>query len=388
MGASPEFGKTQLTRLLIKLNRDRMTGMVTVKDNRRFIRIYLHHGHVVSADGVDVESRLIKEIVQKKGLSANELTDLAKLRERDPSALGKALVDRGLISRAVWSRFLVFKVKQVLAAAIQMTRAELGFSEGPADIPPSNRIDHSFFQLLVETVKGLRNLEFLRSRIPGSETVLDSSAGMESVRREVPLSPSEEQALALVDGRRTVGDIQAESGLGGSAFLRTLFLLLCLGMIEPSGRAEGKGNVDIEETVHLYLDLLKIIETNLQREVGKQFQKVFKECLTELGSPTRELFEPLQNSRKQQEDLVLEISSRFRREDRGKDGILFLKSSFNKLVFLLIMRMKRMLGTGLTEKTIREMMSILDYVEKYRQDTEMMNYVKGNLQDYLRQVKG
>ena len=52
------------------------------------------------------------------------------------------------------------------------------------------------------------------------------------------------------------------------------------------------------------------------------------------------------------------------------------------------MRMKRVLGIGLAEKTIQEMRSILDYVEKYRQDTEMMNYIKGNLQDYLRRIKG
>jgi hypothetical protein len=32
-------------------------------------------------------------------------------------------------------------------------------------------------------------------------------------------------------------------------------------------------------------------------------------------------------------------------------------------------------------------MNILGYVEKYRQDTEVMNYVKGNLKDYLRQLK-
>jgi len=388
MGSSPEFGKTQLITLLIKLHRDRMTGMVTVKDDRRFLRIYLRGGHVVSADGVDAESRLIKEIVQKKGLASNELTDLAKLRERDPSSLGQALVDRGIISQEVWGRFLLFKVKQVLSAAIQMTNADLGFSESPVDIPPLNRIDYNLFQLLMETVKGLQNEDLFRSRIPGPDTVLELSADAESLRRNVPLSPSDEQVFALVDGRRRVEDIQAESGMDAPVLLKTLFLLLCFGMVEPSGRAAGNTGVDIEETVHLYLDLLKIIETNFRKEVGKQFEKVFSESLDELGSLHHALFEPLSGSQKAQEDLVQEISARFRKQDRGENGGLFLKSSFNKLVFLLIMRMKRVLGIGLAEKTIQEMTNILNYVEKYRQDTEMMNYVKGNLQDYLRQVKG
>ena len=388
MGASPEFGKTQLTTLLIKLNRDRLTGRVTVKDNRRFLRIYLRGGHVVSADGMDVESRLIKEIVQKKRLPASEVTGLAKLRERDPSALGRALVDRGVVSQEAWNRFLVFKVKQILAVAIQMTNAELGFSETPVDIPPLNRIDYNLFQLLVETVKGLRNEDLFQSRVPGPEAVLEQTLEAESVRKQVLLSPSEERVLGLVDGRRRVGDIQAESGLDASGVLKTLFLLLCFGMVEPLERAPDGDGADIEETVHLYLDLLKIIEANFQKEVGKQFEKVFSECLNELGSRSGALFEPLRGSRASQEDLVQEISARFREGDPGRDGELFLKSSFNKLVFLLLMRMKRVLGIGLVEKTIQEMRSILDYVEKYRQDTEMMNYIKGNLQDYLRRIKG
>ena len=51
------------------------------------------------------------------------------------------------------------------------------------------------------------------------------------------------------------------------------------------------------------------------------------------------------------------------------------------------MKMKEILGVNLTENAIKEMMNILEYVEKYRQDTELMNYVGGNLKDYLRQIK-
>ena len=51
------------------------------------------------------------------------------------------------------------------------------------------------------------------------------------------------------------------------------------------------------------------------------------------------------------------------------------------------MQMKKVMGVNMTEKTILEMMNIMSYVEKYRQDTELMNYIKENLEDYLRQIK-
>ena len=86
------------------------------------------------------------------------------------------------------------------------------------------------------------------------------------------------------------------------------------------------------------------------------------------------------------EETVLEITARFREEGGEADGGLFIKSSFNKLIYLLIMQMKKVMGVNMTEKTILEMMNILNYVEKYRRKTELMKYVKDNLEDYLRQI--
>jgi hypothetical protein len=48
--------------------------------------------------------------------------------------------------------------------------------------------------------------------------------------------------------------------------------------------------------------------------------------------------------------------------------------------------MKKSLGTGITEKALNEMLKVVTYVEKYGHDQEMMNYIRGNLEDYARQV--
>ena len=385
MGDTSASRTTQLPKLLIKLNRDQMTGMVTVKDDRRSLRIHLRQGHVVSADGLDAESRLIKEIAGKKGLSPEEVQELQRIRQKDPHAFGRTLVERGIVSSEIWNRFLVLKVKQTLAAAFQMHEANLGFSESAVDIPPPDLIDYNLFQLLVETVKGMKDEASFKLAVPGPAEVFDTSPEAETLKSHVALSPSEERILSLVDGRRDVGEILAAGDMDEPGLKRTLYLLLAFGMIQPTG---GRGGaVNYGETVHLYLDLLKIIEANFRKEVGKQFEKFLTESLMELGARTGALFEGLDLSRDTQDDFARQVAATCESENEQRDGTLFLKSSFNKLVYLLIMRMKKVLGVSLTEKTIREMMNILDYVEKYRKDTEMMNYVKGNLEDYLKQVK-
>ncbi len=387
MGPTPKSKTSQLPKLLIKLNRDQLTGTVTIKDNKRSLRIYLKQGHVVSADGLDFESRLIKELISKKGLSQGEVNELGRIREKNPHSLGRTLMDRGFVSPEVWARFLLFKVKQILAAAFQMSEAELGFSENPVEAPPSDIIDYNFFQLLMETVKGVRDEAVFRNSVAGPEGVYDTSADTDWMKGKLPLTPSEEAVLNLMDGRRTVGDVTSAGVMGEPDVYRTLYVLLCFGMIQPAGAGPDEDGVNLEEIARLYLDLLGIIEANFRKEVGKQFEKVFKDSLKELGTASGTLFESVDLSRGEQDETARQVASRCLGETGEGEGLLFLKGSFNKLIYLLLMRMKKVLGVSLAEKTILEMMNILDYVERYRQDAEMMNYVKGNLEDYLRQVK-
>ena len=68
------------------------------------------------------------------------------------------------------------------------------------------------------------------------------------------------------------------------------------------------------------------------------------------------------------------------------EGRLVLSSSFNKLLFLLIMRMEKLLGKALAERSLKQMMNILQDVERYRREPEIMDYVRGNLRDYLQQI--
>lgn len=388
MGSTPRSKTSQLPKLLIKLNHDQLTGMVSVKDNKRSLRIHLKQGNVVGADGLDVESRLIKEVVSKKGLSPAEGDELARIRVKDPGSLGRVLMDRGLVSSGVWQRFLLLKVRQILMAAFQMTEAELGFSAGQADSSPSDAIDYHFFQLLTETVKDVRDEAVFRKHIDGPDGVYETTADTDRLRTKVPLTPAEEGVLNLVDGRRKVGDLISAGILAESDIYRTLYLLLCLDMIQPGGAGTEEGGANLEETARLYLDLLSIIEVNFRKEVGKQFDKAFEESIRELGPASGSLFESVALSRGEQGDTAKQVSSKCISQSGQGEADLFLKSSFNKIIYLLIMRMKKVLGVGLAEKTILEMMNILEYVEKYRQDAEMMNYVKGNLEDYLRQIKG
>jgi hypothetical protein len=389
MDETPNSKELFLANLLLKLHHDEMTGIVTVKDNQRALRVYLQRGHIVCAEGIDKETPLLREIGTKRNLSEAQVQELRSIREKDPQSLGRVLVEKKIITQAVWSKFLELKVKAVLAAAFDMDHAEVGFSKSNLDIPPINFIDCNILQLLLDTLRGIEGLERLKARIPGDSAAFALSPESESLKAAIPLSPMEQRVLSMVDGQRTVQQIMKIGGLDPLSVYKNLYLLSCFGLIRvvrEKGKEEEAG-ADYGEIINLYLDLLGIIETHYRKEVGKEFENVFRKCKEELTGQSKELFQDVVLFKDNQGPAREEISRRFASQGKAAEGRLMLLSSFNKLLFLLVMRMKKLLGLGLAEKTLNEMMNILGYVEKYRQDTEVMNYVKGNLKDYLRQLK-
>ncbi|MBN1101950.1 MAG: hypothetical protein JXL84_00905 [Deltaproteobacteria bacterium] len=388
MDANPNSKELFLANLLLKLHHDEMTGVVTVKDNRRALRIYLQRGHIVSAEGIDKEIPLLKEIGAKRNLTDAQKQELRDVLEKDPQSLGRVLIEKKIINRAVWSKFLELKVKAVLAAAFDMDHAEVGFSKTNLDTPSINFIDYNILQLLLDTLRGIEILDRLKARIPDDNTAFALSPDSESLLAAIPLSPMEQRVLSMVDGQRTVRQIMQTGGLDPLSVYKNLYLLICFGLIRVvrKGKEEEAG-ADYSEIINLYLDLLGIIETHYRKEVGREFENVFRKCKEELTGQSRELFQDVVLFKDHHAQAREEISRRFTSQSKAAEGRLVLLSSFNKLLFLLVMRMKKLLGLGLAEKTLNEMMNILGYVEKYRQDTEVMNYVKENLKDYLKQLK-
>jgi hypothetical protein len=70
-----------------------------------------------------------------------------------------------------------------------------------------------------------------------------------------------------------------------------------------------------------------------------------------------------------------------------RDGRLVLLTSFSKLLYLLIMRMKKLLGKKRALKTIREMIRALVHFDPGKKNAETLLYAQKNLEDLARQMQ-
>jgi hypothetical protein len=366
-----------------------MTGMVTVKRELRAIEIYMKSGHVVYAEGIDRESQLLKEIAKKKRLDQTQLAELKKIREEEPQSIGQVLLKRKLISRQVWYKFLELKVKHNLVAALQMENADLGFSRSELPILPINCIDHNIVQLLLDTIRDIKTPEYFKKDVQGDSAIFSPSGHADELKSKIPLSPTEQNIFSMLDGEKTVGAIITDTGLDTENIYGYLYLLTSFDLVElvTEESKESEAVFEYVEIINFYLDLVRIIETYFTKEVGREFENIFNAIKDELPTQSKTLFQGLNLSVDIQNHVVEEIYGNVARQGTTTEGRLILLTSFNKLIFLLIMRMKKVLGTGLAEQTLNEMMNILQYVEKYKQDDAMMKYVRGNLEDYLNQIR-
>ena len=388
MDAHPNFKKSNFSTPFLKIYHEKKTGVVTVKSDRVTIKIYLDNGLLVYAEGLDTDRTLIRKIAARKGLGQNQLNKLIKLRESNPHLLGKTLIESGLISRSAWDKFLILSVRYHLTTALQMDEADLEFTESGLHISPINSVNRDFIELLIDTIRGIKDKAFFKKFVPGPQACFQRTANKGDLEAQISLISTEQTLLSIIDGQRTVEDISSSTGIGQEDLYQVFYLLLFLEFIAPAQeKGEEKGGVDYGETINLYLDFFRILETNFKSEVGREFEAVLEQCMKELAGQKVELFQGIDLRAEPHEKIASKIHDRFSSLLASGENPLILSTSFNKLLYLLIMRMKKVLGDRITEDTINEMLNMVSYVQKYKQDAEMINYMRRNLEDYLHQIQ-
>jgi hypothetical protein len=139
--------------------------------------------------------------------------------------------------------------------------------------------------------------------------------------------------------------------------------------------------------IRLYLNLLLIVEAACRQEIGKRAQKVLKQCVADMTLPGKALFSDLDLVNEKPESAAKQISAHFMEQRTLSDERLVLLTSFSKLLYLLITRMRKLLGKKRAMRTIQEMIHALVHFDPGKKHPETMLYAKKNLEDIARQMQ-
>lgn len=144
---------------------------------------------------------------------------------------GAVLVELGFINPSGLVEGVKYQVKEIILSLFAVRTASFWFDEGPlpaADIIP---LQVSIGNLILE---GLRKLDWqvARKSLPPPTTVVNLSSDPSVLFQKADLTADEAAVLSLVDGKRSIEEICARSGIGDFNTLKAIQLLLSLKMAE------------------------------------------------------------------------------------------------------------------------------------------------------------
>jgi hypothetical protein len=190
--------------------------------------IYFKDGQIAFASSSDRADRL-GPVLRRAGLVSPADLERCGQLVRSGRPLGQVLVDEGVLSPGQLYEGISLQVKEILLNAFVEADGTFAFLEGAADERNAVKLPQRTRDLLLEGMRRVEQAEALARGLGGHGVVF---ARGEPPRR--PPSPEEEALLAAVDGRRTLGALAIEAGLGQLQALQAAAALAREGVLMPA----------------------------------------------------------------------------------------------------------------------------------------------------------
>jgi hypothetical protein len=256
-----------LSSMLQLLAQDKKTGILTIADKGRMVRVYIKNGNIIYAMGTQKEVRLGYLLRTKGIISAEELQTALTLAKQRKERLGKILVEKSYISLETLKKFIHQQVRDILYDLFLWKSGDFEYVDQDFDLDEEFVTELNHMEVILEGTRRVDEWEILSKNIPNPQVVFKINKSVEKQRDTVNLTANEWRVISLVDGRRTVQQIVDDSGHDEFVVYRMIHSLISSGLIEPSGGAAavttgGKSEAPtiIQIYHHVLLNLLKLTE--------------------------------------------------------------------------------------------------------------------------------
>jgi DNA-binding response OmpR family regulator len=238
-----DLGAVPLADVLMLLERQAQTGVLSVTSGETRLRLHLRQGRLdlATAEGVTEEFLLGRFLVRAGALDTPTLLGGldARRARRSPEGelplLGRFLVDRGLIASEDLSRALSLQTAALLYETLRWHEGRFIF-ERTAELAPAAAeaaLSLAIPALLLEGFRRVEQWRLIQREIGDLERVFVRNETMVAGLGRGRLTTEEGAVLDLTDGRRSVRQIVDASGLGAWGAMRMLYRLLESGLIRP-----------------------------------------------------------------------------------------------------------------------------------------------------------
>lgn len=221
-----------LPGLLRDLYVGRQTGVLrcTRGEERRNIRF--RRGHIVNAD-TNVQGKQLGEVlVEQTWITAAQFTAATDTVKTSGRRLGEVLIERGALTSERLEDALALHVRDIVARVFAWTEGAYEFEAEPEAAAPELTLKLSTGELILEAVRQVSDPDVIRYALGDLDRLLGLSSDPLLRFQKVALSPTDGFVLSRVDGTLSAREVMQMIPLPAEETQKSLFGLLCTGIIE------------------------------------------------------------------------------------------------------------------------------------------------------------
>lgn len=225
--------------------------------------VYFSGGEIVYATST-VEDDRLGEILWRRGfLSLEQLYEVHDL-VTPQKKLGSILVERKLITPRQLYEGIKEQVQEIVYSTFHFRKGEFLFVEGKVPVKGRVRLDAGTKEVIMEGIHRLEEMTRLEELFPDRGMLVVPRPVMVDAR----LGEPEKHVHKLIDGKRTVDAIIAESHLGEYEALKAMAKLRRVGIVDVREQAveEMHEELPLPAVLKAYSRMLRYIHQTLKAE--------------------------------------------------------------------------------------------------------------------------
>jgi curved DNA-binding protein CbpA len=224
---------TPLPGVLRRIFRKGLKGTLRVfrKDETR--NLFFEAGELRTATS-SREGQKIGAFLKRRGwITERDLAwALETVMRKGRARLGRVLVERGLVSRAVLDAEMRRLVEEIVFSTFEWSDGDYRFEPSAGVVDPDVALDLSTAALIVEGIRRLPESDVFRERLGEGKSIPVLSADPMSRFQYLPLTPQEAYLLSRVDGVIDLDGLLKLGGASRGASAKILYALFSCGIIE------------------------------------------------------------------------------------------------------------------------------------------------------------
>jgi hypothetical protein len=251
-GFRGSLAETHLPQVLRRIFLEGLKGTLTLVRGDETRHLFFEKGELRTATS-SREGQRIGAFLKRRGwITDQDLSwALETVARQGRARLGKILVEKGLVSRAVLDAEMRRLVEEIVFSTFEWDTGEYRFQSSTGVLDPDVALTLSTAAVIVEGIRRLPESEIFRERLGDSRGVPVLASDPMSRYQYLPLTPQEAYLLSRIDG---VLDVESLLKIGGGSrggTAKTLYALLSCGIVEIRKDGHAPGHPSGLETLNV-----------------------------------------------------------------------------------------------------------------------------------------